>query len=180
MKHLNNEESESWKGPYRPLYQEIYGLSSAKVRYFCQFLIHILYYRGAHDLKLFSHFHSSETLSCPFGFLINMSWPVFLHQADIIVAKNKSTACFSEAVFTEEWCSLCFWNIINGPRLEIDDLDETPYFVDKRSEDQIWPCPRPLRDLEQTQGYRAWVPAPGSGIVGPSRQEGEAVMMVKG
>lgn len=66
-----------------------------------------------------------------------MSWPVFLRQVDILVAKNKSTASFSETVFTEEWYSLCFWNIINGPRLEINDLDETPYFVDKRSEDQI-------------------------------------------
>lgn len=62
MKHLNNEESDSWKGPYRPLYQEIYGPLSTKVCYFCQFLpiSTSSNYRGAHNLKIFSHFLSSE------------------------------------------------------------------------------------------------------------------------
>lgn len=41
-------------------------------------------------------------------------------------------------------------------------------FVDKRSEDQIQPPPRPLRDLEQTQRYRNMGARPGPRTVGPS------------
>lgn len=154
MKPLNNEESNSWKGPCRPLYQGVSGVSRTKVPYFCQFLpvptpslpppppsvtmepyetlcIYCIY------LVKLIYFHSSETLSCPLGLLKILSWPVFLHQGHIIIAKNEQTSCCSEPTLTQEGYSLRFWNTISGPTLRINELSETPYFVDKRSEDQI-------------------------------------------